>query len=372
MPQVSTVGSGGDYSSVTSWINSPDFTTDWGAGNKAECHIIGNVVEAVTFPSNKIAPRGAILTATVGEEFDGRNGQTCAKITASAGSSAVIVRTQGIEITQILLENDANKPTLVLGAFESVDTNVHHAGVANKNLGTDASGIQTHSSGFSGHVEHTISCESGGFGFDFKGSCTNPLNRLTAVDANKAASPWRGAITSGSANNVLTNSLMLMDAANSSSTSTYRGSWSASSSHNASGDETTPGSNFKHNRSISDLADYGLKDFRTSVESVLFTSGSDGEYIGFLPDTGLITYDLTINTNVTGADFVILKAGTDEVLHSVDQEPTTSHVYTYSSVEPIDIGIIKQGWEVNYTYGKSLTAEDSSFNIVLRFDRNYL
>lgn len=81
---------------------------------------------------------------------------------------------------------------------------------------------------------------------------------------------------------------------------------------------------------------------------------------------------LTIQLNQTGCDIVILEAGTDTVITSVDQFVGTEFDYAYSVNQNIDIGIIKQGFVVNYIYGFALTGIDTLLPIALRADRNYL
>ena len=80
---------------------------------------------------------------------------------------------------------------------------------------------------------------------------------------------------------------------------------------------------------------------------------------------------LTVSVNVTGADVVILAAGTDTVLDSVDAQAGTDFGYFYTTAQNIDIGVIKQGRIVNYTYNYALTGSDATLPITLLNDRNY-
>ncbi len=123
----------------------------------------------------------------------------------------------------------------------------------------------------------------------------------------------------------------------------------------------------------SDFVDFAEGNYSTHPDSLLFTAGVNGEPIGaVLGGVNSSAKFLTIETNVTGADFVILEAGTDNVLESTDQTPETFYKYPYTVAQTIDIGIIKQGYEVYYYYGYTLTGEDATFPINLRYDRNYI
>jgi hypothetical protein len=84
-----------------------------------------------------------------------------------------------------------------------------------------------------------------------------------------------------------------------------------------------------------------------------------------------VTASFTVKVNQTGADFVILQAGTDIVLASADAQSGTSFIYNYSTAQTVDIGVIKQGFVVNYTYGIELGVTDSNLPVTLIVDRNY-
>lgn len=79
---------------------------------------------------------------------------------------------------------------------------------------------------------------------------------------------------------------------------------------------------------------------------------------------------LTLTGLITGSDVVVLEAGTSTVLASVD-EGGASYVYTYSSADTVDIGIIKPGYVPLYIYGVVLAGVDSSIPINQSVDRNY-
>ena len=83
------------------------------------------------------------------------------------------------------------------------------------------------------------------------------------------------------------------------------------------------------------------------------------------------TATLTVQVNVIGADVVVLAAGTDTILDSVDAQPGTDFVFTYTGAQSVDVGVILPGYTPNYTYGYSLTGENQSLPINLLTDRNY-
>lgn len=85
----------------------------------------------------------------------------------------------------------------------------------------------------------------------------------------------------------------------------------------------------------------------------------------------LDTNTLTLTGLVSGTDIVILTAGTETVLQSVDSNPGTSYVYTYSGAQTVDIGLIKQGYVTLYVRNLSLTTTDSSLPLAQIADRNY-
>ena len=82
-----------------------------------------------------------------------------------------------------------------------------------------------------------------------------------------------------------------------------------------------------------------------------------------------VQFIVTVNQN--GCDVVILEAGTDTVLASADSLSGNSFAWTYSGSQSVDVGVIKQGFIVNYTYNFNLTGENTTLPIKLITDRNY-
>ena len=80
---------------------------------------------------------------------------------------------------------------------------------------------------------------------------------------------------------------------------------------------------------------------------------------------------LTVSVNQTGCDVVILAAGTQTVLASVDAQSGNNFIYSYNGSFNVDVGVIKQGFTVLYTYNFALTGIDATLPVNLLQDRNY-
>ena len=80
---------------------------------------------------------------------------------------------------------------------------------------------------------------------------------------------------------------------------------------------------------------------------------------------------LTVRVNQTGADVVVLAGGTNTVLASVDAQTGTDFVFTYVGAQTVDIGVIKQGFKPDYTYGYDLTGGNQTLPIGLLLDPSY-
>ncbi len=80
---------------------------------------------------------------------------------------------------------------------------------------------------------------------------------------------------------------------------------------------------------------------------------------------------LSITGLVTGSDVVILQAGTSNILASVDSNATSTYVYDYTTIENVDIGIIKPGYVPLYIRNYALTSSNASLPVAQQVDRNY-
>ncbi len=85
-----------------------------------------------------------------------------------------------------------------------------------------------------------------------------------------------------------------------------------------------------------------------------------------------IEYTLTLTKLEVGSDVVILEAGTNNVLASVDQVTGSNYSYTYKSLANFDIGIIKQGFITQYIYNYTPSAYNANLPIKQLIDRNYV
>lgn len=105
---------------------------------------------------------------------------------------------------------------------------------------------------------------------------------------------------------------------------------------------------------------------------ILNVSGSTSITTNTWPNINIVSSaTLTVSINQTWCDVVILEAGTDIVITSVDSQAWTDFIYTYSTLQDVDIWVIKQWYVVNYIYWYTLSATDASLPITLLTDRNY-
>lgn len=74
----------------------------------------------------------------------------------------------------------------------------------------------------------------------------------------------------------------------------------------------------------------------------------------------------------TGADAVVLDAGTSTIFDQVDANAGTSYVYTYSGAQTVDVGFLKEGYVPYYIRGLALVEADSSVPVSLSPDRNFI
>lgn len=94
-----------------------------------------------------------------------------------------------------------------------------------------------------------------------------------------------------------------------------------------------------------------------------------------LPTDALAESTLTFLGLPTGTDIVVLLAGTSTVLLQVDAHPATSYPYVYPVYQgdtTVDVGFIRQGFEVQYVRGLTLPRTNAVLPIALRPDRNFI
>lgn len=128
------------------------------------------------------------------------------------------------------------------------------------------------------------------------------------------------------------------------------------------------------------LDDYDLTVDDATYTGDLITTGNltlsnGGKITGSYTDqngTVAPSVQLTISVNQTGCDVVILEAGTSTVLASVDEQAGNDFIYVYSGTQTVDVGVVKQGFVVNYTYGFALNGLSTTLPVKLIADRNYI
>lgn len=80
---------------------------------------------------------------------------------------------------------------------------------------------------------------------------------------------------------------------------------------------------------------------------------------------------LTLTGLQPGSDVVVLQAGTNVILDSVDANGTSSWAYSYTTQQNVDIGIIKPGYVPLYIRNYALGSTAASLPIAQAVDRNY-
>ncbi len=81
---------------------------------------------------------------------------------------------------------------------------------------------------------------------------------------------------------------------------------------------------------------------------------------------------LTLTGLQASSDIVILAAGTETVLTSVDANVGTTYNYVYETPVPVDIGVFKAGFIPLYVRGLVLTSSNASLPLSQTIDRAYL
>jgi len=116
-------------------------------------------------------------------------------------------------------------------------------------------------------------------------------------------------------------------------------------------------------------------DVVTGDETIVITPTGTTNITTNVPGSPFITINspaktLTLTGLINLSDVVILAAGTDTVLDSVDQGGTTFG-YVYTTPHTIDIGVVLPGYVTQYIYGVVLGTTDASLPVKQSVDRNY-
>lgn len=124
------------------------------------------------------------------------------------------------------------------------------------------------------------------------------------------------------------------------------------------------------------------KGFKLKLEVKTVTTNTTAITSLYIPTTSSTTaqdYQYPLDSNnvtftglPTGTDVVVLTAGTNTILASVDAGAGTSYTFTYSGAQTIDVGFIKPGYIPQYIRNLALTATDSSIPVSMTADRNYI
>lgn len=88
-------------------------------------------------------------------------------------------------------------------------------------------------------------------------------------------------------------------------------------------------------------------------------------------DYPLDTVTLTLTGLQAGSDVVVLEAGTNTVLDSVDANGSTTWNYIYEAADTVDIGVLKAGYVPLYFRNLSIGTADASLPVTQQPDRNY-
>lgn len=82
--------------------------------------------------------------------------------------------------------------------------------------------------------------------------------------------------------------------------------------------------------------------------------------------------NLTLTGIIAGSDIVILNAGTSTERVNIDQNPTSTYVYSYTTpLEYVDVGVFKKGYVPFYIRNYQLGATSGTLPVSQVTDRNY-
>lgn len=145
----------------------------------------------------------------------------------------------------------------------------------------------------------------------------------------------------------------------------YNGTWLILNGTNLSAITVDPAIGFKLKWRITTITTNTVAITYLRIDT---TSSAAGQAIEMYP---LDVNTVTFTGLPTGADMVVLTAGTKTILYQVDSYGATSIPYTYSGAQTVDVGFIKPGYVPLYIRDLALTAVDSSLPVTLTQDRNY-
>lgn len=277
---ITVAPSGGDYTSLNTALASiPADIVATDEQYNVNCEtFVGGLNEAVTFPAiTQDATRFVRIQAAAGHEYNPVD-DTGFFLISNVGFAGTF--TSSINFVQIV--NFGVKNNRVTGNGRGIDffgDNGVISGMYAESTSTSAAILY-----FLNNANNLVISEclayNGTTGFDFGNNGIRTAYKLTSVDATTAG------IDTGSATATITNSLSITSA------DPYLGTFSGSSSNNASSSTDAPGANPQNNRTNSDFVNYAGNDFRTSASSPLYTAGVGGTFIGYAEQPTGITITL--------------------------------------------------------------------------------
>jgi hypothetical protein len=256
MPQISSVGTGGDYTTLAAW-EAAEGGSDYGVGNPAIAEVTGTIANENI---SGVFIRGFIIRAAAGEEPAFRGGSGTAVLT---GGLQVNITTAGTVALWKDIEITGNVTTI------SGDASVDHDFEGVRLTATTAVSLEA-----ANRTTNARFClvESPARGFDADtGVTTATALNCTVIDpaaGNFAYVRWH-----------VTNCLKL-------GTGTGFVQSVTGSNYNASSDTSAPGANSLQNRTTADVVNFAGGDFRTASGSALSTAGDGGTFIGAALEAG--------------------------------------------------------------------------------------
>jgi len=300
MPQISTIGSGGTYTTISAWA-AAESGIDYGDGNPAIGEFLELLNENVAITG--VFVRGYILRAALGLELDksnlttavGNSNDTRPNIStpgALAEFKNIIVSTSAHGSTTDMLYEDCylDKDFKAQGKKVTMRRTIHKG----MSRALDASS----NNAFALAENCTAIDNTGTFAF-VRFHCTNCLS-IGGAAAGFAAT------VSGS-------------------------------DFNSSDDTTAPGSNSLHNRTTEDLVSYAGGDYRASDVSALATGGVGGTFIGFAVKVGsgiVSKVGSIVSSVIVAAAMSGVKVTHGNALSAVTQQSNiTANKSAYSTIQ---------------------------------------
>lgn len=319
MPQISVVGTGGDYSTLAAW-ESAEAGSDYGAGNPAIAEITGSIAkENIT----GAWAQGFIIRAKAGEE-------------AITGSGTAVLTGGGTILIPSTASTNHEINDLTLNSLDVRTSNASIVTTANR-------------------------CAFSGDNFARHANCTMRVNDSISTNVGRGFDATSGADAVAVNNTIVgvgsgqygfvrwkcTDCFVYADAG-----SGYIATLSGSD-YNASDDTSSPGANSLDNRTTADFADYAGGDYRTASGSALATSGSTGGVIGYLLETGGGTSITATKASKTHTSYV----ATVNAAKAIDATKVARTLSTYAATVKLNKSITAtKAAKTHTTYNAQVTS----------------